>query len=133
VEDVVRAGEQLSGVYEAVAGAGDLLGRYCHHIVADYIVHMALEPAVGLHAIAAAARRGGGDSSGGNYSSSRRRRLDVVDVADGDVDGNSSSVDEACSSEVVAVAQRDAYALFGVLAPGEVQHVHRVVGQGPLG
>jgi hypothetical protein len=137
VGDVVRAAEQLSRVYEAVAGAGDLLGRYCHHIVADYIVHMASEPAVGLYAIAAAAARlGGGENGNGSNSSSSsstRGRLDVVDVAGGDVDGSSSSMGRGCSSEVVAVVQRGAYALFGVLAPGEVQHVHRVVGQGPLG
>ena len=137
-EGLVRAAEQLSRAYEAVAGAGDLLGRYCHHMVADYIVHMASEPAVSLHALAAAAAvrvESMGSISSSNSSGSGSRRVVVMTEAVAvDADGSGSgSNSRGCSSEVLGVVQRGAYALFGIFAPGEVQHVHRVVGQGPLG
>jgi hypothetical protein len=37
------------------------------------------------------------------------------------------------SVEVAGAVRRGACVLFGVLGPGEVQRVHQVVGQGPLG
>lgn len=103
---MVRCGEQLCWVYEALAAAGDTLGRYTHLVLTDYIIHMAgtTQASWRQPGPAAAAMTG----------------LETEGVA-------------GCSSEVAAAVRRGGYALYATLSPSEVQGVHRVVSQGLLG
>jgi hypothetical protein len=72
----------------------ELLGRYCHLLLADYVVWAA----------AAAA-------------------APMADQAGGGPEGAAAA----------AALRRGAHALFGAVGAAELQHVHAVVGQGPVG
>ena len=95
-----RGAEQLARVYAAVADQGALLGRYCHLLLADYVIWAAANAA----AEAAAA---GGTSSGGAPGAAAAAR--------------------AASA---AALRRGALALFGATPPGELQHVHAAAAAG---
>jgi hypothetical protein len=107
---VVRCGEQLCRVYEALAAAGDTLGRYTHLVLTDYIIHMA-----------------------GTTQASWRQPGSAAAAAGAAVTGLEAEGVAGCSSEVAAAVRRGGYALYATISPSEVQGVHRVVSQGLLG
>jgi len=98
---VVRCAEQLGRMYQAVADQQLLLGRYCHLLLADYVVAAALAAHSDASLTSAAPQSNGGGA--------------------------------AAKAEVARALRGGAHALFGVVAPAELQHVHAVVGQGLMG
>jgi hypothetical protein len=98
--------EQLARVYQAVVDQKDLLGRCCHLLLADYVIWAAA-------AAAAAAAVSAGAPGGG-------------------APGERAAADEAAGAAGAAL-RRGGHALYGAVGPAELQHVHAVVGQGPLG
>jgi hypothetical protein len=114
---LVRCGEQLCRVYEALAAAGDTLGRYSHLVLTDYVIHMAGTTQAGWHQPGPSAAAG----------------ATVLAAAGAGVRTLGSEGVAGCSSEVAAAVRRGAYALYANLSPSEVQQVHRVVSQGLMG
>jgi hypothetical protein len=124
---LVRCGAQLGRVYEALAEHGQQLGRQCHYVITEYVMHVAsAAPASLAGLLAAAAAVCEGSSSTGVV-----RTVGVLTTSA--AAANDQQCMSAVSTEVAAAVRRGACLLFGVLRPAEVQAVHQVISQGVLG
>lgn len=119
---VVHCAEQLARVYQAVVDQKELLGRYCHLLLADYVVVGPFEGQTdGLTGAGGGAAAGGlQDADGGARAAARAAAVAAAAAVVG-------------RAEAGAALRRGAHALYGAATPAELQHVHIVVGQGALG
>jgi hypothetical protein len=112
---LLKCAGQLGRLLESLAEQQQHLGRHCHHVITDYVIHMASATSATLTTT--------------TTSSSRA----VMRSSSTAAAAAAAAVAGTCSVEVAAAVRGGACVLFGVLGPGEVQGVHVVVGQGPLG
>jgi len=138
---LVRCGGQLGRLYEALAEQGQQLGRQCHYIVTDYVMHMASAAPVSLSMLlsTAAAAAGGLDAglcSGITTAASMLSGTALTTTLPAAAAGSASlspAAVAAVSVEVSGPVRRGACLLFGVLDPSGVQAVYQVISQGSLG
>jgi hypothetical protein len=134
---VVKCAAQLGRLYESLSQQQQWVGRHCHHVISDYLMCMtaaaaaAAAPALAAHPVQTPL---GGVSEPPSVlwtqllPQKEAQAASSVGLELYRAGGGSSS----CTGEVAAAVRHGACALFGVLCPGQVQAVHRVVSQGQL-